>query len=50
MTQRLHGMPFGAEPADGGVRFALWAPSAEDVAVVVDGAEHPMPLMDGGDS
>ncbi len=48
MTQRLHGMPFGAEPADGGVRFALWAPSAEDVAVVVDGAEHPMPVVDGG--
>jgi maltooligosyltrehalose trehalohydrolase len=36
-------MPFGAEITDGGVRFALWAPTAREVALVLDGAEHPMP-------
>jgi 1,4-alpha-glucan branching enzyme len=32
-------LPFGAELADGGVRFRLWAPQAEAVALVLeDGA------------
>ncbi len=46
--RRRHRMPFGAEAAPrGGVRFALWAPSARTVAVEVDGRAHAMP--DGGD-
>ncbi len=36
-------MPFGAEITNGGVRFALWAPTATAVALVLDGTEHPMP-------
>jgi maltooligosyltrehalose trehalohydrolase len=40
---RAHSMPFGAEITDEGVRFALWAPTAREVALVVDGSEHPMP-------
>jgi maltooligosyltrehalose trehalohydrolase len=48
VTQRAHGMPFGAEITAEGVRFALWAPTAERVALVVDGAEHPMPDQGGG--
>ena len=38
MRQRR--MPFGAEVVEGGVDFALWAPTARDVVVVVDGHEH----------
>jgi maltooligosyltrehalose trehalohydrolase len=41
-------MPFGAEITDGGVRFALWAPTATEVALVLDGAEHRMPDEGGG--
>ncbi|HEX2725573.1 MAG TPA: malto-oligosyltrehalose trehalohydrolase, partial [Beijerinckiaceae bacterium] len=41
--RRAHSMPFGAELTSGGVRFALWAPTARDVALVLDGAEHAMP-------
>lgn len=35
-------MPFGAELADGGVRFRLWAPAAQSVelCLAVRGAEH----------
>ncbi len=36
-------MPFGAELSDGGVRFALWAPTASDVALLVDGERLEMP-------
>ena len=43
MTQSVHRMPFGAEITNGGVRFALWAPTATAVALVLDGTEHPMP-------
>jgi len=46
--RRAHSMPFGAEITDEGVRFALWAPTARDVAVVVDGTEHTMPQDEGG--
>ncbi|MGA0594377.1 malto-oligosyltrehalose trehalohydrolase [Enterovirga sp. CN4-39] len=46
--RRRHAMPFGAEVTDRGVRFALWAPSAEKVALVVDGAEHEMPHVGEG--
>jgi maltooligosyltrehalose trehalohydrolase len=45
--RRAHAMPFGAEVASEGVRFSLWAPTAQAVSLVVDGAEHPMP--DAGD-
>src|SRR4051812_12091372 len=38
-----HAMPFGAELREDGVRFALWAPSATEVRLVLDGQEHPMP-------
>ncbi|MGY2052808.1 malto-oligosyltrehalose trehalohydrolase [Methylobacterium sp. JK268] len=41
--RRAHSMPFGAEMGPEGVRFALWAPSAREVALVLDGTEHPMP-------
>ncbi len=34
-----HCMPFGAEVGDGGVRFRLWAPAAETVALRLEGAE-----------
>jgi maltooligosyltrehalose trehalohydrolase len=40
-------MPFGAEILDDGVRFALWAPTAEQVALVLDGTEHPLDPEDG---
>jgi maltooligosyltrehalose trehalohydrolase len=41
-------MPFGAEITGGGVRFALWAPTAREVALVLDGQERPMPGDEGG--
>ncbi|HEV7873540.1 MAG TPA: malto-oligosyltrehalose trehalohydrolase [Enterovirga sp.] len=41
--QGRHGMPFGAELRDDGVRFALWAPSATEVELVLDGREHSLP-------
>jgi maltooligosyltrehalose trehalohydrolase len=46
--QRIHRMPFGAEITGEGVRFALWAPTAQEVSLVLDGAEHPMPLAEEG--
>ena len=45
---RAHSMPFGAEITNEGVRFALWAPTAREVALVIDGTEHPMPDAAGG--
>ena len=41
--RRAHAMRFGSEAAEDGVRFALWAPTADDVTLVVDGADHPLP-------
>src|SRR4029079_19238044 len=38
----VHSMPFGAEITSDGVRFALWAPTARDVRLVLDGAEFPL--------
>ena len=46
--RRIHFMPFGAEITAEGVRFALWAPTSREVALVLDGAEHPMPEAGGG--
>src|SRR3712207_5070831 len=40
--RRVHSMPFGAEALEEGVRFRLWAPTAGEVALVLDGAERPM--------
>ncbi|MDJ0849946.1 MAG: malto-oligosyltrehalose trehalohydrolase [Myxococcota bacterium] len=45
-------MPFGAVPlADGGARFALWAPAVERVGVVFEtpGRERQAPLAPGAD-
>jgi maltooligosyltrehalose trehalohydrolase len=36
-----HAMPFGAEVVDGGVRFALWAPRAQSVDVLLHGQRAP---------
>jgi maltooligosyltrehalose trehalohydrolase len=46
--QRAHAMPFGVEQTPDGVRFALWAPTARDVRLVLDGSEREMPAEDGG--
>ncbi len=40
--KRVHAMPFGAEMQDDGVRFRLWAPGAEQVALCLDERELPM--------
>jgi maltooligosyltrehalose trehalohydrolase len=40
--RRSHAMPFGAEVTDEGVRFSLWAPTAREVALVLDGAESAL--------
>jgi maltooligosyltrehalose trehalohydrolase len=47
-VRRVHTMPFGTELTEEGVRFALWAPTAREVALVLDGREHPMPDEGGG--
>ena len=44
--QRAHAMPFGAETAKDGTRFALWAPTADDVVLVLDGTDHEIPAGD----
>ena len=47
---RRHTMPFGCEPlADGRVRFALWAPAAEAVAVHLGEADETVALEPGPD-
>ncbi|MBX9930261.1 MAG: malto-oligosyltrehalose trehalohydrolase [Methylobacterium sp.] len=46
--QRAHTMQFGAEPVEDGIRFALWAPTANDVTLVVDGSDHEIPAVGGG--
>ncbi|GMV56917.1 MAG: malto-oligosyltrehalose trehalohydrolase [Betaproteobacteria bacterium] len=49
MTTRAHAMPFGATPAEGGVRFRLWAPSAWRVDLLLLEAEAlPMQPLAGG--
>jgi maltooligosyltrehalose trehalohydrolase len=45
---RKHRMPFGAEVlGDGGVRFRLWAPGAQQVSLVLDNQAKPM--VEAGD-
>src|SRR4028119_709329 len=46
--QRAHPMPFGAEMTAEGVRFALWAPTAREVRLVLDGAEQAMAAEQDG--
>jgi maltooligosyltrehalose trehalohydrolase len=46
--QRFHSMPFGAEVMDDGVRFSLWAPSAREVELLLDGQAHSMPAAGAG--
>jgi maltooligosyltrehalose trehalohydrolase len=41
-------MPFGAEVTNEGVRFALWAPTAREVDLVLDGTAHAMPAAENG--
>ena len=43
--ERKHPMPFGAEVGeDGAVRFRLWAPHAQNVAVCLEDASKKLPL------
>jgi malto-oligosyltrehalose trehalohydrolase len=46
--KRAHAMPFGAEVRDDGVRFRLWAPSANTVTLVLDTIERPMAARPDG--
>lgn len=46
--RRAHSMDFGAEFVEGGVRFALWAPTAQDVTLVIDGQDHAIPAAEHG--
>ena len=46
--RRVHPMPFGAEISNDVVRFSLWAPTAHEVRLVLDGTEHLLdPQADG---
>lgn len=40
--RRVHAFPFGAQRADAGATFALWAPSAEEVRLWTPEGESPM--------
>ncbi|KAB1078703.1 malto-oligosyltrehalose trehalohydrolase [Methylobacterium soli] len=40
--RRAHTMAFGSELVETGARFALWAPTAQDVRLVLDGQDHPL--------
>lgn len=46
--RRRHLMPFGAEVSEGGVRFVLWAPSAEKVELVCADRSQTMPSIGQG--
>jgi malto-oligosyltrehalose trehalohydrolase len=49
--RRHHALPFGAEPIEGGVRFRLWAPTAERVDCLIECGESrrlPMVPQEGG--
>jgi maltooligosyltrehalose trehalohydrolase len=46
--RRFHSMPFGAEVTSEGVRFALWAPSAERVELVLEDTELSMAAEGSG--
>lgn len=46
--QRIHPTPFGAEITTDGVRFALWAPTASEVRLVLDGTDQAMEIPEDG--
>ncbi len=46
--RRSHAMAFGSEISEKGTRFALWAPTAKDVVLVVDGVDHAIADAGGG--
>ncbi len=46
--RRRHLMPFGAEVTEAGVRFALWAPSADAVTLDCAGRRVAMPAIGQG--
>ncbi len=45
---RRHELPFGAEPAGGGIRFRLWAPGAETASLQIEGPSPKLVAMDRG--
>jgi maltooligosyltrehalose trehalohydrolase len=49
MMRRHRELPFGAEPVAGGVRFRLWAPRAQRVALQLDGVAWPLPMAAEGE-
>ncbi len=44
--RRRHELPFGAEPAVGGVRFRLWAPRAQAVSLRIESPSPKLVAMD----
>ena len=42
---RAHHMPFGATVEDGHVRFRLWAPALDALAIEISGVEGPLPMQ-----
>ncbi len=49
MTERFaHALPFGAELEGSEARFRIWAPSAEQLTLEVDGTAHAMLAEAGG--
>ena len=48
MSHSRHAMPFGAEITDGGVRFALWAPTAGTVELACGARRTAMPMVGQG--
>lgn len=40
--RRIHAMPFGAQITEEGVRFSLWAPTAQQVQLVLDGTDQDL--------
>ncbi|MDR7037092.1 maltooligosyltrehalose trehalohydrolase [Methylobacterium sp. BE186] len=46
--RRAHTMAFGSEIVPDGVRFRLWAPTAQDVVLVADGSDHAFPDVGEG--
>lgn len=46
--RRIHTMPFGAQITADGTRFALWAPTARDVKLVLDGIDYAMEAQADG--
>ena len=43
-TKRVHRMPFGAEVLPEGVRFRIFAPAADRIDLVLEGADQPLTL------